>query len=172
MKTLIRTTINLIVFILLGILCCQAIHAQEEDISVFDMAREVSPSIEQELHSSDLFKESNSVLSPKNAGDFFNTLVLKIINKKVGKLQTIEVRVGKPIIFDNEILIRVPACWMEKIKKYNPETLALVEFYSISQMNLPEKKFQGWLFSRNPALNYFPHEKYEFIVQGCKNTTP
>lgn len=115
-----------------------------------------------------LDKESSAETEHKGVtGSFFNTAQINIVDKKMGKMDVVKINLQKPIIFNDEIAIRVLSCWKESEKKLLPDNKAWIEFYSVSKEDRLDKQFSGWMFSNNPGIAKYFNEKYEFILVDC-----
>ncbi|AIF81502.1 hypothetical protein I862_04720 [endosymbiont of Acanthamoeba sp. UWC8] len=100
-------------------------------------------------------------------GSFYNTAQINIVDKKMGKMDVVTVNLQKPIMFNDEIAIRVLSCWKENEKKLLPDSKAWIEFYTVSKQNELDKQFSGWIFSNNAGISKYFNEKYEFILSDC-----
>ncbi len=116
-------------------------------------------------------KEVEQIEKQKTGGDFYNTAIFKVIDKRLGKMDILEVNVTNPMLYNDELIVRVLSCWKETEKKLLPDSKALVEFYTISPLKSLEKKFGGWIFSKNPGISTYNNEKYEFLLSSCKNNS-
>jgi hypothetical protein len=100
-------------------------------------------------------------------GDFFNTAEIRVIDKSIGKLYNLDLKVGKHKQV-GEITVRVLSCWSPIEKSVVSESKALIEIYELVYQK-PKRVFYGWILSQSPKSAMFENPKYDVTVGSCRN---
>jgi hypothetical protein len=127
-------------------------------------------SLDEQLKASGLIDQQldvSKIIAQSSKGDFHSNAIINVINKKNGKMEILNVSIAKPLVFQDNIVIRLLSCWKESSKRVCPDNRALIEFYTILPERKLTKNFQGWIFSRTPSSASYLHQKYEFILDSC-----
>lgn len=119
-----------------------------------------------------------------------NTAVLRTLDKKTGRYNTINVRVGEVLEF-GKIKAEIKACY-SKPPEETPEDAVFLDIkdtnsnIKIIQNQEYEQEyendennntlssdviFRGWMFSSSPSLSAMQHPIYDIWLINCKNTS-
>ncbi|MEM1019298.1 MAG: DUF2155 domain-containing protein [Pseudomonadota bacterium] len=97
------------------------------------------------------------------------TVVLRGVDKIVGRTETIEVETGTPGKFGQ---LRIDAFACEKAPPTEqPESSAFLQIYEPDGAGGERMVFSGWMFASSPALNALEHPVYDLWVTDCKTTS-
>jgi len=95
-----------------------------------------------------------------------NTVVLRGLNKVVGRSSIFEVTLGTLVNFESlEIIAR--KC-IKSAAGERPENESLLEIHEIKAGEAPKQIFLGWMFSSSPSLSSFEHPVYDITVISCE----
>jgi hypothetical protein len=95
-----------------------------------------------------------------------NVVVLRGLDKVVGRVSTLEVPIGTLARFENlEIIAR--KCWKSRPED-QPENAALLEIREVKAGEPPKQLFLGWMFSSSPAISSLEHPVYDITVLSCE----
>lgn len=96
-----------------------------------------------------------------------NMVLLRGLNKVVGRVSTFEVPLGTVSTFENlEIIAR--KC-VKSPPDERPENAALLEVREIKTGEEPKQIFLGWMLSSSPGLSALEHPVYDITVLSCEN---
>lgn len=104
-----------------------------------------------------------------------NSAIVRVLNKQTGKVQDLNIPVGKAKIFEN-IIIRVRACYGRPDNEIEENSLfaEIMEFKGVSSSRVNSVKvgktiFSGWMFSSSISLNPVEHPVYDVWVLKCED---
>lgn len=98
-------------------------------------------------------------------GNLVNTAVIRLIDKTLGKLYTLEIPVGTKKTV-NEMTVKVNKCWKPEAKTIVPEGRALIEVFE-TRGKAAERLFNGWIYAQSPSASQLSHHKYDITLGSC-----
>jgi hypothetical protein len=102
-----------------------------------------------------------------DAARFYNTAILRGLNKTTAKTSSLEMKIEDKIHF-GQISIIAHKCWQAPLDQ-RPESKILIEVLE-SKNNEPEQRiFYGWMFASSPSISGLEHPIYDLTAIGCKN---
>lgn len=139
--------------------------AEENAVSELDTV--LQPAHKSEKTDKDASK-SAAVTSDKSddKSEESNVVVLRGLNKVIGRVSTLEVPLGTLANFENlEIIAR--KCWKAPPED-RPENAALLEVREVKSGEAPKQIFLGWMMSSSPAISSLEHPVYDITVLSCE----
>ncbi len=95
-----------------------------------------------------------------------NIVMLRGLNKVIGRISTLEIPLGTISNFENlEIIAR--KCWKAPPED-RPENAALLEINEIRAGEAPKQIFLGWMFSSSPSISGLEHPVYDITMLSCE----
>lgn len=108
---------------------------------------------------------------PAQAADIeADTAVLRALDKVSGRVQRMEVPIGREVRF-GPLAIIVRACFAAPPEE-RPEDKAFLDIVELKPEQPAEDVFRGWMFSSSPALSAMEHAVYDIWVIDCYRTAP
>lgn len=95
-----------------------------------------------------------------------NVVILRGLDKVIGRVSTLEVPIGTLARFENLEII-AHKCWKSPPEE-QPENAALLEIREIKAGEPPKQVFLGWMFSSSPAISSLEHPVYDITVLSCE----
>jgi hypothetical protein len=105
---------------------------------------------------------------PGRAADMedMGTAVLQCLDKVTGRVQEVEVPVGRTVNFGS---LRITAEACRKAPPIEaPEAASFLEIDEVKPDEAAVRRFSGWMFASSPALSAMEHPVYDVWVLDCK----
>lgn len=110
--------------------------------------------------------EIQDSIEKSDTGIESNLVVLRGLNKVIGRVSKLEVPLGTLARFENlEIIAR--KC-VKSPPDEQPENVALLEIRELKSGESPKQIFLGWMLSSNPAISSLEHPVYDIMVLSCE----
>ncbi len=132
-----------------------------------NVAIETSDTMKAPANSDQADKDSGKKAAQEvNSPSENNMVILRGLNKVIGRISTLEVPLGTVSNFENlEIIAR--KCW-KSLPEEKPENAALLEVREIKIGEAPRQIFLGWMFSSSPSISGLEHPVYDITVLSCE----
>ena len=136
---------------------------EEEQILELDTILKSIPKPENPDEDKNTAKKTDA---PDNNSSENNIVVLRGLNKVIGRISTLDAPLGTVTNFENlEIIAR--KCWKAPPED-RPENAALLEVREARAGEAPKQIFLGWMFSSSPALSSLEHPVYDITILSCE----
>ncbi|MFN7038463.1 MAG: DUF2155 domain-containing protein [Alphaproteobacteria bacterium] len=141
---------------------------QSDDFIVSEPDEEITdPAIlKQDIFSNTLSDSENSGNNEVTEKDYYNTAIIKILDKNIANFTLIPIKINTNTIFNN-ITIRPRLCFQTS-NDGQIESKLLVEVRN-NNANSNNKIFSSWIFANNPAISMFEHPQYNINLVKCEN---
>lgn len=141
------------------------LEAQAER-SIFDMFLGGKKASDDEQ--ADLNIDEESITVQDNGAGLVPAAVatIRVIDKTLGKLYTIDVEVGARKNL-NELTLKVSSCLAVREPQITPVARAQVEIYE-NHNRVYERIYNGWMLSHSPSVSQLTHPKYDVSLADCK----
>lgn len=134
---------------------------EEQAVGVEKKVKPERKSFKQDKKQKESEKSEDSAVQEES-----NTVILRGLNKVIGRASTLEATLGTILRFENlEIIAR--KC-VKSAPDERPENAALLEIREIKIGEEPKQIFLGWMLSSSPALSSLEHPVYDITVLSCE----